>query len=359
MHKHLSSRILITGGLVLAGLLAAALSHAEPKYPKSALYVYRLGDKTPADRQLAARHDLICTSFDPPHIIDEIRQNNPDVRLFFRWNPFCSIDYSKDETWWHADTTWSIMRLVQFYAERNDWYMKTTEGERIPAWNGWFMNWTPYCPEGTYGTAKGLTFNEWLAQVAMPQVMRDSPDWEPWGFGSSAYDGIHYELLVDCVGSVAGAMPGVEIADPDQDGLPEGVHDPCTAGGSEDSLSVLMRATNEQFIQDFYDSFGEDLPFIMNMNIPAMGPSWVDHSWGIKMERWLNGWQDWWDLFYGARDWSGTELWGPGYQYVEDYFRQEPDHLTGWDMTFIQVYMKPGWSQHRRDRMRRFGLGTS
>jgi chitodextrinase len=345
--------------LLVLGLLGPA-SVRGVTYPKKALYSFHLS-VDPEVWEEVARYDLVVTTWETPEAIAAWRSQNPDIKILFRWSPQVALPNSEDETFWYPDTTWSLLRLVQFYALQNDWFLRDTDGNRIQAWGQWMLNWTRYCPKGTYGTSRGLTYAEWLARVAIPQIVLNSPDWEPWGWGSTAYDGIHFEVLVDCMGSFY--IAGLENADPDRDGLPEGVSQTCTQGGDQDSLSILFREVNEAFFQDFQAVVGDEIPYVMNMNNPYMGPSWRETAWGVKVERWLDenrAFQDWWDWFYGLRNWNGQELWGPGYKYAEDHYRpQGPDDRTGWDLSLLELFVRPEWSASKRERMARFGLGTA
>ena len=350
------------GLAVLASLpLRSGAASEAPGYPRKALVVFRLAQLAPSAWDTAAAHDVIVSSLEPPEVVASVRSRRPQLLWFYRWMPQLAVDASEGEDFWHADTTWSLRRLVQYYALANDWYLRTTGGERISHWNHRLLNWTRFCPKGTYGTSKGLTYAEWLARVAMPGMMNGSGVWEPWGWGSQAYDGLWFEVMVDCMGSFG--IEGIAEADPDGDGVAEGVGRLCTQGGSGDSLSILMAEVNEIFFRDFREAFQDRIPYVMNMNTPDLGPSWRETAWGVKVERWMDPkrpFQDWWDWFYGLRDGQGEKLWGPGYEYAERHYHASgPDDRTGWDLSFLQLYYDPSWPKVEHDRWLRFALGTT
>jgi len=350
--------------LTLAGLgrpLPASGAPEMPHWPKRAQYVCKVGDMTSAQLDTLSRYDLVVLSVGP-NTVQELRRRDPGIELFFAWMPQNIVNWSEGSTAWYPDTTWSLIRLAQFYAIQNDWFLYDVNGNRIAEWDGWASNWTRYCPKGTYGTSRGLNYAEWLTQVAIPRMVSGNSAWQPWGPGSSAYDGLMMEVLVDCVGSWGN--PAYAIADPDRDGLPEGVDDGCTGGGDQDSLSILYREMNETFHEATSWCQDQGIPVLNNTGNVFMGPSWRTDFSGVKIEGWLSWsdqwFQDWWDWFYGLRDPTNTAMWGPGYKWAETFVNHHGvDAEEGWDRSLLEVRPKPGTSPSTCQRLKRWGLGTT
>ncbi|MCC7141266.1 MAG: hypothetical protein IT349_04120 [Candidatus Eisenbacteria bacterium] len=355
----------ITAGLsALAVLLALASPAAAVRkvenYPKVALYTLQVGDMTLAQRDTVSWYDAVFF-MEGPGNVSQIRLRNPDIELFFQWMPQNIVKWGETASYWYPDTTWSLIRLSEFYAIQNDWYLRDTNGNRIPEWDGYAANWTRYCKKGVYGTSRGLTYVEWLTQVAIPQITKNGSAWEPWGRGSSSYDGLMLEILADCVGSFG--WQAYQNADPDLDGVAEGVYHTCTQGGDLDSLSILYREQNELFHQRLYQALPPDCMVLMNGANKHVNPSWWTDTAGMKLESWMGSpnpvWQDWWDWFYGLRDYNGQELWGPGYQWCETFVEHDGSEDEGWDHTLIQVYQRSSWGPDETQRRKRLGLGTT
>lgn len=331
-------------------------------YPKVAVMAGKVGEMTSQQMDSVSWFDVIVMQ-ESPWIVSQIRQRNPDATLLFPWMPQNIVSWSEGETFWYPDTTWSITRLAQFYALKNDWFLRDTSGQRISEWSGYAANWTRYCKRGVYGTSRGLTYPEWLIQVALPQIVHSSWAGGSWGSSSTAYQGLFFEVLADCVGSYG--WERYKDADPDGDGLPEGVYRVCSQGGDQDSLSILYREQNELFHAGLWDAVGTDLILVLNTPNPFISPDWWTDMTGIKLESWLTSpphppWQDWSDWFYGQRDYSGQTLWGPGYLWAEwNVQHRDIDPLEGWDMSFLQVMLRSNWSEEEQQRRKRFGLGTT
>ncbi len=330
-------------------------------YPKLALYTRQVGEMTDAQLDTLARYDLVGFSESPP-VIAKVRQRKPGIDLFFLWMPQNIVSWSESQTFWYPDTTWSLIRLCQLYAIKNDWYLRDINGNRIPEWGGWAANWTRYCPKGTYGTSRGLNYVEWLTQVALPQITGGNLPSARWGWNSSLYQGLVFEGLVDCVGSWG--WQTYQYADPDRDGEAEGVYHTCSLGGDRDSLSILYREMNEVFHDHLWAAVGNDLPLVLNAGNRFMNPSWWTDLSGIKIESWYGPpsqeWQEWRDWFYGLRDWSGDDLWGPGYRWSEWFVHHNNDDLhEGWDLSLLQVRYQESDPPSKIERRKRIGLGTT
>jgi chitodextrinase len=348
-------------------LLAAALSpgaHAgrggAVTYPKVATYVYQVGQFTPAQRETLSWFDVV-TCRERPDVIADMRARNPQQRILHRSMPQNISADNEDQTFWHADTAWCLIRLCQFYAMRNDWYLYDTAGRRIADWDGYAANWTRYCPRGTYGTSRGMTYAEWYINVALPQIAYRSPAWERWGWGSGAYDGIAWEVFFDCP---ACCEPGqFRDADPDRDGQAEGIAGDCWDGGFEDSLSILYRETNVAFRERMQKTLAPDLVVNINRGGTHLNPPWAWKLNGLKLEDWrpvrTNPAKSWWSWMYGRR--SAWSFIGDGYQFAERYMHPTGiDEREGWDLTWLMVWTRgQAWSDAYRQRMQRWGLGTT
>ncbi len=353
-------------GLILALLAilapaAPASKGGPPSYPKIATYGSAFNRFTPGQWDTLSWFDLVvCRA--SPYRVAQIRERNPDQRLFFLTMPQNIVSWEEDQTWWYPDTSYSLHRLVQFYVEQNDWYLRDIWGQRISEWDGWAANWTPYCPEGNYGTSKGLTYAEWYASVAMPQIMGGSQKWEPWGWGSSAFDGVAWEVMADCPAS--GLPDPYMYADPDGDGVAEGIYSSCYDGGDEDPLSLLMHESNEDFYARLQQWVPADLILNKNRGGKHTHPSWAYELNGLKLEDWnpsrTRAVNSWWSWMYGRRHEDG-EFIGDGYAFAEQsMYRTGIDELDGWDMTWIMVWTRGvEWEPARAERMRRWGMGTS
>lgn len=354
---------LLSGGAPMSPRCARASDTilSEDHYPKVALYTKQVGEMSGAQLDTLARYDLVAFT-ESPHVVSQVRQRNPDIRLFFLWMPQNIVKWQEAESSWFPDTSWSIVRLAQFYAIKNDWYLRDTNGARIPEWDGYAANWTRYCPRGTYGTARGMTYVEWLTEVAIPRITKSGFPWAPWGWESPSYTGLVLEIMADCVGSFG--WQAYENADPDRDGIAEGVHSVCSLGGDQDSLSILYREMNEQFHDGLWPAVGNQLPIIMNAANPFINPSWWTDVSGVKLESWLGPphpeWQSWSDWFYGLRDWSGQTEWGPGYYWAEsEVGHTNIDSRNGWDLSLLQVLYNPADDPDFLARRKRLGLGTA
>ncbi|MFN8548030.1 MAG: putative glycoside hydrolase [Candidatus Eisenbacteria bacterium] len=333
----------------------------EDHYPKLGLVTREVGEMSPTQLDTLARYDLIAFD-ESPYIVAQVRQRNPEARLFWFWMPQNVVRWSENETFWYPDTTWSLIRLAQYYAQKNDWYLRDIHGQRISEWDGYAANWTRYCPKGIYGTSRGLNYVEWLTQVAIPQITRNPLPGARWGWDSLSYQGIFFEVLVDCVGSFG--WQRYQNADPDRDGKAEGVYHTCSLGGDQDSLSILYREMNEYFHDHLWSAVGDDMPIVLNAANPFINPAWWTDVSGIKLESWMgpeqHWWQDWGDWFYGLRDWSGKDLWGPGYRWAEWYVGHNGDGpREGWDLSSLQVHYTSSEDPAAVQQRKRFGLGTT
>lgn len=305
---------------------------------------------------------LVCV--DRPLTIQNLRQRNPDQKYLWMAMPQHADAFEGDDAWWVPDTLWSFKRLVSVYAAKNDWYLKDTQGRVITDGNHLIVNWTEHCPPGVFGSSKGLRAAEWVATHALPDIALSGRYWEPWSWDSNtAYNGFMFEILVDCLGSYG--WQTYAQADPDQDGVAEGVYSTCSTGGADDPLSVLFRAENEIFFQLLGETFPPEFVFTINENSNYLGPWWRTRLSGMKLENWMRGccpsWADWWDYFYGITPpYDPGDNWGVGYLWAEWAFdKPVEDRLRGWDLSWVQTWEEARLPRQENLRQMRFGLGTA
>jgi hypothetical protein len=350
--------------VILLGLALAPASRATKggpiNYPKVATYVYQVGQFTEAQRETLSWNDLV-TCRERPEVIADMRARNPHQIILHRSMPQNIESGGEGQTYWYPDTAWCLMSLCKFYATQNDWYLYDTSGERIEEWGGYAANWTRYCPRGTYGTSRGMTYAEWYINVALPQIAYHASAWERWGYGSSSYDGIAWETFFDCPACcIAGQY---RYADPDRDGSAEGIEGTCWDGGYEDSLSILYRETNVTFRQDMLRTLEPDMIVNINRGGYQLNPEWAWELNGLKLEDWrpsrTNPIKSWWSWMYGRR--SSYSFVGDGYQFAERYMHPTGiDERDGWDMSWLMVWTRgEDWTPSFRSRMQRWGLGTT
>jgi len=369
MPRFLIGRFYLLLGLsLLVATQASATKGGEPGYPRTVAYISNPGSKTEAEIDSLAWFDLLVGQF-TPGVVEGLEQRNPHQRRLWNLMPQTFVNWDEDHTYWYPDTSYSLNRLCQYYAEQNDWYLYDIHGNRIIEWGGYYTaNWTRYCPKGVYGTSKGLTYPEWFVQVAVPQVSKNNPAWEDWGEGSSSLDGLAFEVFCDCVNIVAPEDQFL-LADPDRDGIAEGIASYCWDGGSQDSLSILFREANEGFRATFRAAWGNDFIQMVNRGSQEVGPHFIDQFNGIKFESWSawhgsgepNDPDSWWPYFYG-RFHSNGDWRSHGYLFAEQVMQSTGvDRYEGWDWSLIQILAERWgpWPEEEKQKLMRFGVGTS
>ncbi len=357
------NRTLVAIGLLI-GLAAPALAtRGVENSPKVLTYSSAMSELPPAVRDTLSWYDVIVC-MDRPTTLQGLRQRNPNQRYLWQVQPQYSEPYAEQLPWWLPDTTWSAKRLFMLYVKQNNWYLRDINGQIITDGVHQFVNWTRYCPVGTYGSAKGLRASQWMASVGLPAITLSGRGMPPWSWDSyDSYNGLMFEILADCLGSYGwGAL---QYADPNQDGIAEGVTHTCTGGGTNDPLSVLYREENEEFYQRLSAVFPDDFVFTINENTSPVGPWWRTRLSGMKLENWMRGlgadWLDWWDYFYGITppDYP-DQNWGSGYYWAEQmYDKPVEDRLKGWDLSFIVTWNEQNKSGVENLRKMRLGLGTA
>ena len=339
----------------------------EETWPKLMTVSAPLENATEGRKDTLSWFGAIATNAGPEAIAD-LRSRNPNQRIYLRWMPQNVPSWPEGHTYWLPDTASSVMLLSFYYVIQNDWYLYDIYGERIEEWGGYAANWTRYCPKGTYGTSVGMTYAEWLIEVAIPQMAYNTlqrPDhpWERWGWDThgTAYNALDWEILFDCPHCCV--VDQWLYADPDRDGEAEGIETWCWEDGWQDSLSILMREVNEDFFPRIRANLAPDLVIRMNRAGYKMNPSWTYEMNGLKLEEWEpyrdHEPQSWWGWMYGRM--AGGESIGDGYLFAEQHMHPfGVDEREGWDVTYIEVFNRnQEWDEDFRQQMLRWGLGTS
>jgi hypothetical protein len=355
---------LLAALLLLGSVLPAGATRSAENYPKVLTYTSGMNELSPATRDSLSWYDvLVC--MDRPETIRDMRSRNPDQRYLWQIQPQYVDGYSEEDPWWLPDTLWSPKRLAMYYMKANDWYLRDVNGQIVTDGIHLLVNWTRYCPVGTYGTAKGLRAAEWMASVCLPTAaLSGRGELPPWSWdGLESYNGYMFEILADCLGSYG--WQNYQYADPNRDGTAEGVSHACSMGGTNDPLSVLFREENEEFYARLTSAFPPEFVFTINENTSPVGPWWRTRLSGMKFENWMRGccpaWGDWWDWFYGITPPGQVNTnWGAGYLWAETEFdKPVADRLKGWDLSYIVTWREPGKSEAENLRQMRFGLGTT
>lgn len=350
-------------GFLVATHPAAATRSVE-NYPKVLTYSSGINELPAATQDSLSWYDvLVC--MDRPETIASLRARNPDQRYLWQIQPQYVEGYTEQNPWWMPDTLWSPKRLFMVYAKQNDWYLRDINGNIVTDGIHYLINWTADCPVGTFGSSKGLRASQWIASVALPAITLSGRGPLPrWSWDSyDSYNGIMFEILADCLGSYG--WQNYQYADPDRDGVAEGVTHTCSMGGANDPLSVLFRAENEEFYARLAAAFPQDFVFTINENTSPIGPWWRTRLSGMKFENWMRGccpnWGDWWDWFYGITPPGQFDTnWGAGYYWAETSFdKPVDDRLKGWDLSYIVTWKEKNKAPAENLRQMRFGLGTT
>jgi len=371
MKRLLIGLLVFLGFLLLQGLAGwiAPVDATKGKrgFPGSLVYTHSIGHWSEAARDTIAWHDVVVT-FDRPEMYRELRDRRSriggerDLRFIYAWQPQWAVYDESD--WWHADTTWSPLRLIGFYAQQNDWWLYNTRGERIRDYGGsdfWtFLNWTRHCPVGTYGTSKGLRASEWIAEVVLPWLLLhrfgEPGIGEPWSWDNyegAAQNALILEVFSDCLGTVSREV--LCDADPNRDGIAEGTCRSCSEDGNQ-PYDLLTRMENFSFWRDFGPFVNEhpEMVVLVNDGSNYGDPMWRFQLSGMKMENFMasSRHMDWWDWFYGSN--------GIGYYFQEQAFGRPglPDRLQGWDVAWITAYHDPRYPNSTPRRVR-LATGTA
>jgi hypothetical protein len=356
--------VILLGAAFLATVLPAAAVRSLENYPKVLTYSSGMNELPAATQDSLSWYDVIVC-MDRPETIASLRARNPNQRYIWQIQPQYVEGYSEANPWWMPDTLWSPKRLFMVYAKRNDWYLRDTNGQIVTDGIHYLINWTADCPVGTFGSSKGLRASQWIASVALPAIaLSGRGPLPPWSWDShDSYNGIMFEILADCLGSYG--WQNYQYADPDRDGVAEGVTHSCSMGGANDPLSVLFRAENEEFYARLTAAFPEEFAFTINENTSPVGPWWRTRLSGMKFENWMRGccpnWGDWWDWFYGITPPGQLDTnWGAGYFWAEASFdKPVEDRLKGWDLSYIVTWKERNKAPAENLRQMRFGLGTT
>ncbi len=348
--------------LLWAGL---AMGQAPDGTPELLYYTIAWTTHTEAGRDSLCRADILVDPANPTELLD-IRARNPKIRIFSSFQPQFALPNSSGENpWWKADTLWNVERAIQWYCYKNpQWILKDTAGNPLMLWSRYILNWTAYCPVGTYGSAIGLRPSQWIPRMFKKIMIDGSWNGHPSPLGPWNYDdlttmnGCVLEFFGDCLGSVV-SLPN---ADPNLDGIAEGVSSACLSGGDGQPLSLLMKTENNNVFRPalytYIWNYNPHWPLIINEMNRGMGPSWRTEFNGMKNENFLDDTRTWWNWFYGKDDLGGNM--GRGYHWAESAMARggTADSMIGWDQSMITVHYNPGISAASNSKRARLATGT-
>lgn len=362
----------VVGPLVLLLLLGLSVdtswaTRGVVNYPKTLTYSSEINRLTPQERDSIAWHDVVVLMGRPEHyrLLRTLRQQqagNREIRFLYQVMPQIIPYWDGQPAAWVADTLWSPYRKMMYYARMNDWYLRDTAGARIDVGTDVMLNWTPHCPPGVYGDSKGMRVAEWYARTLAQMAVQGRGWGVPWRWDEVANgtpNGYIFEVYLDCWGSLR-PMPN---ADPDRDGVAEGVTRNCTNGGYQEPLTLLIAQESAIFWSTIDELFPPDFVICLQSNNQYDGPPTRYRANGMKFENWLRpGYgrlRTWLDYFYGGLR-PGGDGWDVGYAWTESNLvgggPSVPERMRGWDLSFIETWQDGAPSEYERHK--RFGLGT-
>lgn len=238
--------------------------------PKVAVWSYAVGALEQRVKEDIAQADVLVSDSNPQEIA-ELRRINPKLKHYFKVEPQHVKPW---EFRWETDLPWNpTRRWEKACAERgSDFNLRRTNGAVISDGVKNIVNWTPY------STAP-------RAWAAMIESVMEQNHWS--SENDQGVNGLAIEVMADCLGSMA--VPGLNDADPDRDGIAERVTKACSAGGRIEPLSVLMKVGNAQ-VEHFVKRWSDQIRIVMNDHVYHSGPSWAiapDSKILIKQENWL------------------------------------------------------------------------
>lgn len=246
-------------------------------------YSYAINQLSDQERSLLARCDAIVCA-DRPEEIAKLREVNPNLQWIWKAQPqHCKFSPNPSREWWWEDRKWSPLRAFQAVASSvaplENWFLKDTKGRIITDGIDDLINWTPLCPRAEMdmdGTpdSMGMRASEYFFHLLNRYIEEQK----------IAIQGVMLEVMADCLGTMGPKT--LDDADPDQDGIAEGVNRKCSEGGTRDILSILMRCENRYILPMI-----ENLPvpvYVNDHTLDAAGPDYskVYPRPLVKMENW-------------------------------------------------------------------------
>jgi len=315
---------------VLGGSDGAEATPGTLHYPKVAAYEHhskKFHDLTPAQRDTLLWYDLLLVAERPANV-ESIRTRRPDIKMYWKWMP------QTLPRWNPYNPSWHLADLTKQYAAENDWFLHRTTGDTTVIWGSYhWANWTTACPTGTYLDSYGLTYAEWLANVAIPNMITNwAGTGSDWGPDSETYNGFIFEIMVE--GLWHGWLGDTTNVDFDNDGYAD----------SFSELNDEWKIVTDQFVADLRAQLGDDFPIIVNGD--AFVPP-VDDFQGIKLEDLMR--RNYWGFW---KDFYETPAGRRGYVYARD------NCADSWNQTLCQLFFAPeDTNAATQARWARFGLG--
>ena len=118
MGRH-PARLALAAPLLVGLLLSTAVRSVAGArhYPRLANYTARISRMSEAQLDTLARYDLLVLAA-RPSLVRRIRARHRDIELLFQWMPQNIAINTANDAIWYPDTTWSLIRPAQFYANK-------------------------------------------------------------------------------------------------------------------------------------------------------------------------------------------------------------------------------------------------
>lgn len=341
---------------LLFGLFAGC--NEPTQYPKLALVnqnIERLKPNYELSLREAAKYQMIVGD-SRPEVIEKVRNRGGNFVSLYTTMPTNVWPPTSWQSWMEADTLWSIERLKQFYVMKNkelgaEWLYRNTNGSYIERWNKLECNWSLRCDLGVYGTSDGLTYNEWLSTVAIPQIANSSKF-------KDAYHGFNFDVLEGCSNWDL-AFSNVDI---NNDGIDDCLYSNCSS--DRDMFKIATERGTELFLRNVIANIPPECLIIVGQDrVLTASKNKIN---GRKFENWMRQsgsnkeWLSWWD---GHGDGYANT---PGYCSAELLLSRYGsstayDKVQGWDMSVIQTAVPKSSANSLEDKRRfaRYALGTA
>ncbi len=381
---------LMTVLLVVLGILFGfrTMSASPETYPKTALRTAWI-DKwfTILDSaEFVSGFDLVYTTSRAPlvlSVIDSLEDRSLAVPHFVSTlmptvGSIIDCDDCIDEqhtsylnNWYYdwAKYNWrDLARVAVFHnlQEGVDWRLLDTGGYPMIVWNSLVLNYSPWCPKGTwdgvvtkgnntwrFGSTEGLTLTEWVCTVARDSLFLENEEF------LEAFVGIHLEDGLTRFAPLGAHRPdGTDSSHPDPKGDQEGFsttdwHNCWTT--YMDSTRVSMDSLFVHFLQPLVENgvrvlgTGHDLRWYLEPNTSCYEDTLrTDTFMGYKMEdfgRW------------GAWPADSLPAWLSAYEGIEDiYHPTGVDEDEGWDVSIVESTPDSGCTVAHRDQWTRANL---
>ncbi|NIS19137.1 MAG: hypothetical protein GWN89_04135 [Thermoplasmata archaeon] len=224
----------------------------ESAYPRIATYAphnLRWADMTEAQKAQLCRSGMIIIN-EPPEVIAEIRERNPEALIAHSFMPQWSALTST------GDTDWKPSELIAHEAARNGWFLYTVDQNPIATWPPrWhILNWTRHCPR----SSDGLTAQDFVGRHLIPRLR------------AFDYDVIILEVVAETIwrGWLRGHQHEIDL---DRDGRADPIEE----------VNAEFAEATRRFLVDFRQTVGPDVQIIVGGDSFAPASPLVD---GILIE---------------------------------------------------------------------------